>query len=426
MGNRQSAIANPPDWPTFRHDARRSCSTTAIVSPELRKLWERKVDDQHMPASPLADEWLTHLLGGDRLTAPVVAGGMVFVGLTDAHRVVALDARTGERRWSYTAGGRMDTPPTLHRGLCLFGCYDGWVYCLRASDGELVWRYRAAPRDQRIVAFGQVASSWPVVGGVLVENDVPYFVAGRSSAIDGGIFGYAVRPRTGQVVWTKRLAGAVSDVLVSDGDALRMAGGASAGIRFNAQTGERLRGSVHAGFKWDFSGKINTLWGGPNRVLDRTWHVLSVNDTASHWMRIKQGYGPHQGHLLIAAPDGKRIFGFRFKYVHWSKVKDPKTEFSGELVAWQGGKLAWTVEVPATFQVEALALAGDVLFAAGPRDRFRREPGGKLWALSATDGNLLNEYELDAPPAADGLAATPGRLYLTTHDGRVLCFGEGQ
>ena len=417
-----SGAAEPTQWPTFRHDARRSGSTPAAVGTGLRLLWQTRVADQAMPPAPLADEWLAHPLGGDRITAPVADGDAVYVALVDAHRVVALDAASGKTRWSFTAGGRVDTPPTLYRGLCLFGCYDGWVYCLRASDGVLVWRYRAAPREQRIVAFGQIESSWPVVGGVLIENGIAHCVAGRSSAVDGGITGHALRPRTGEVVWTRPMAGAVSDLLVSDGDALRMAGGASGGLRFDAQKGERLRRSLSAGFNWSYDGKVKTLWGGPNRVLDRSWHTLSINDTASHWMRIKQGYGPHQGHLLVASPDGARIVGFRFKYIHWSKVKDPETEFGGELVAWEGGKVVWKVDVPADFQVEALVLAGDVVFAAGPTDRFRRTPGGRLWVLSARDGTLLERHELASPPAADGLAATPGHLYGTTHDGHVLCF----
>jgi len=419
----EPSAAADEEWPTFRHDPQRTCGTASKLPGDLKLLWEVEVDDQQMPGSPVADEWLAHPLGGDRLTASVVAGGMVFAALPDAHRVVALDARTGRRRWSYTAGGRLDTPPTIHRGLCLFGCYDGRVYCLRASDGALVWRLRAAPGQRRIVAFGQVESSWPVVGGVLVENDRAYFVAGRSSALEEGIRGYAVDPRSGKIAWTKPLAGAVSDILVSEGGALRLAGGASAGIRFDAHTGKRLRGGLSPGFRWTYSGKITTWWGGPNRVLDRTWRALSVNDTASHWMKIKQGYGPHHGQLLVASPDRKKTFAFRFKYVHWSKVKDSRTEFGGELVAWEGGKRRWLVEVPKTFQVEAMVLAGDVLFAAGPRGRFRRK-GGKLWALSARDGKTLREYELDAPPAAEGMAAAAGRLYLSTQGGRVLCFGQ--
>ena len=48
------------------------------------------------------------------------------------------------------APGRVDSPPTLHQGRAIFGCRDGYVYCLTADDGKLVWRFRAAPIDQRI------------------------------------------------------------------------------------------------------------------------------------------------------------------------------------------------------------------------------------------------------------------------------------
>jgi outer membrane protein assembly factor BamB len=412
------------DWPAFRHDPRRTGSTPAGPPPPLERLWEAKVSDQPMPPPPLADEWLAHPLGGDRATAPTVADGMAFVALPDAHRIVALDAATGERRWSHTAGGRLDTPPTIHRGLCLFGCYDGTVTCLRARDGALAWRLRPVPGDARIVAFGQVESSRPVVGGVLVEGDVGHFVLGRSSAVDGGLVGCAVEPQSGTVLWQEPLGAAVSDLLVSEADALRMAGGASAGARFEASTGKLLRGRASPGFNWHYAGQIATLWGGPNRVLDRTWRVLSIGDRASHWMRIKQGYGPHEGKILVEAPDRKRVYGFRHKYIHWSKEKDSQTEFGGELVAWEGEKVLWQAGVPGPFQIEALILAGDVLFAAGPADRFRRSPGGKLWAVAASDGKLLEETPLDAPPAADGLAAAHGRLYLSTCNGRLLCFGR--
>ena len=48
---------------------------------------------------------------------------------------------------------------------------------------------------------------------------------------------------------------------------------------------------------------------------------------------------------------------------------------------------------------------------------------GILWAASASSGEKLAQYKLDAPPAWDGLAAANGMLFLAMADGRVLCMG---
>jgi len=215
--NRQSSIVNS-DWPTYRHDARRTGATTAAVPAKV------------------APRWTVDLKG--RLTPPVLAGGRLYVAAKDEHTIYALNAGDGAEAWHFTAAGRIDSPPTIHGGAVLFGCADGWVYCLRASDGALAWRFGAAPGDRLIVAFGQLESAWRVHGSVLVANGLAYFTAGRSTFLDGGIRVFALDPATGKVVHRTRLdtwaatredakgkpfipgyhiEGALSDVLVSEG-----------------------------------------------------------------------------------------------------------------------------------------------------------------------------------------------------------------
>ena len=111
--------------------------------------------------------WETNL--GGRLTQPTIADGASVRRLL-ATRIPlhALDADTGEPLWSYTTGGQTDTPPTYVNGLVVFGSADGYVYALRADDGSLAWRFRAAPVDQRMMAWEQIESAWPVHGSVLV------------------------------------------------------------------------------------------------------------------------------------------------------------------------------------------------------------------------------------------------------------------
>ena len=110
-----------------------------------------------------------------------------------------MDDNTGQTEWTFTADGRIDSPPAYYKGMVLFGSRDGWVYCLRASDGALAWRFKDLP-DKLIGAFGQLESAWPVSGSVLILNDTLYFAAGRCSYLDGGIFVYALNPRTGELL----------------------------------------------------------------------------------------------------------------------------------------------------------------------------------------------------------------------------------
>ncbi len=155
------------DWPTYRHDAGRTGNASAAIPSNIESKWAVEL--------------------GGRLTAPVIAGGHAYVARIDAHELYALNEATGKKDWSFTAGGRIDSPPTYHRGRVLFGCADGWVYCLDASDGKMVWRYRAAPIDRRTMAYEQLESLWPVHGSLLVRDDVVYAVSGRSNFLDGGL-----------------------------------------------------------------------------------------------------------------------------------------------------------------------------------------------------------------------------------------------
>jgi len=167
------------DWPTYRHDAERSGSA-GTVPDGLRVAWRRD-------------------LGGE-LSGVTVASGRVFVSDLTTRTVRALDEGTGRDLWHFTLPSPVDTPPTLHAGMAMFGSTDGHVYALRASDGEFCWRFRAAPGTRQITAFGRIESAWPVHGSVVIKNGTLYASAGRSSFLDGGINLCALSPQTGELL----------------------------------------------------------------------------------------------------------------------------------------------------------------------------------------------------------------------------------
>jgi outer membrane protein assembly factor BamB len=177
-----SALRLPPssDWPTFRHDNARSGYARTDVPAKLAQAWKKEF--------------------GTKLSQPVVAGGKLLLSAVDTHTVYALDAASGQKLWHFIAGGRVNSPPTIYRGLAIFGCADGWVYALSASDGKLAWKFRAAPNDRKLVAYGQVESVWPLPGSVLIQDGKLYCVAGRSMFLDGGLRMVILKPETGELV----------------------------------------------------------------------------------------------------------------------------------------------------------------------------------------------------------------------------------
>ena len=204
-----------PQWPAYRHDSLRSGSASATVPAKLSSSWQLQLDPS--------------------ITQPVVSGDRLFVASRDTHTIHAVASGSGKTIWRFTADGRIDSSPTLWKGLLLFGSADGHLYCLRQSDGGLVWKFRAAPHERLIQSFGQLESVWPLHGSVLMLDDLAYVSAGRSTYLDGGLYLYAIEPSTGKVVhqhqeigpyedhsidfghsyWSE---GSRNDILVSDGE----------------------------------------------------------------------------------------------------------------------------------------------------------------------------------------------------------------
>jgi len=173
------------DWPMYRRDPKRSGVTTGKVTPQLAPQWEVEL------RAPL--------------TPPVSGGGKVYVAAKDEHTVYALDSGSGREVWQYTAGARIDSPPVIDGPRILFGCADGYAYCLRAEDGALVWRFQAAPARRLICDKGQLESPWRVHGSMLLLDGVVYLTAGRSSFLDGGIWIFGLDAVTGEIRYQTQL-----------------------------------------------------------------------------------------------------------------------------------------------------------------------------------------------------------------------------
>jgi outer membrane protein assembly factor BamB len=355
----------------------------------------------------------------------------VFVALRDQHELLALDAVSGEIAWTFHAGGRIDSPPTIQAGQVLFGSRDGYVYALRASDGVLAWRFRAARDPRRIVASGQCESASPVHGSVLVQDGALAFTAGRSSYLDGGLDLYRLNPATGEMLsktdiyspdpvtgrqpkqyGPNSMPGARSDILAADDEYLYLRD-----LTFTKEGTEVTDRKPHLFTLTDF--------------LDDTWTHRSywIYGTKSS---ISTGCSGRDRKLLygrLLVFDDTTVYGYGRETVHWSnEFEDGRYRIFAR--RRDSDKPLWSQPVPV--HVRAMVLAGDVLFAAGGGCAPGKPPVSQplfhderlLLAFNAADGSELARHPIPVAPVFDGMAAARGELLLVLEDGTVTCLTE--
>ncbi len=430
----EKADAQEP-WPSYRGDAWRSASTSQAGPTELETLWSVSLSDiRDAVGGPITADWDENPFIKGSVTAPVVAQGNVYLARPDAHEVLSLDAASGKPQWRFTANGRVDTTPTIHRGLCLFGTKAGWVYCLRADDGRLVWRMRAAPTEERIVAYGQLESPWPVPGSVLVVDGVAYFAAGRQSLADGGILVFAVQPESGKLHWVERLDSVPQkgfyrssglefdnfDLLHREGDSVAMSR-----WLFDRKTGEM---SVDP---WKAFAKLNT-GNAAAMVPQGTWSYAPRHQKRTKTHTERRPLVTFRDNVLFGSTQDKRGLYRRDFDLKNDEEFDTKwltgwaagqaSHKEGE-IAWRSQRLAekakWSVNVvdekDKDTTIDGVVLAKENLYVA--------TSDGQLRIVSTTDGKTVSQRG-ELPILWDAMAIAGNRLFATTRDGRVVCLGK--
>lgn len=417
-----TANSKPDDWPCLRGGPYRNGSNPTTVPAELATLWTTPIAPTSA-AGPIADEWKGYPFSSGSITAPVIAEGTLLVAQPHAHRVIALSAANGAPRWEFLADGRVDTPPTISEGRCLFGTRNGSIYCLRLADGTLCWRLRLAPAERRIVHFGQIESPWPAPGSLLVVGRLAYCGIGIHPLADGGIRVFAIHTDTGEVQWTKT----VSDMGYDEKGWHARAGLEQDYFDLVTQDGDRVAMS-----RWVFdpeTGRNEFLW-------HNAYYRLGAN--GAYMQRGTWSYGYPMNRPRMRRPlmvgRGESVLGANKVHANGAiALKMFRRDFQpGEKfdVAWDetpndtdsrlgnyfpinriAERTSWVAPYPGW--IEAMVWAGDHLLV---------HANHKLKIYASADGNLLRELET-ARPVWDGMAASGGRLYLSTAEGQVVCFG---
>ena len=173
------------DWPTYRHDNRRSGVTSEIPKIPLKQNWVRLSKNPPMMAWSGPAKWdaysgnkdLQSMRNFDPVFYVTVSKESVYFGSSIDNSVHCLDLQNGHEKWVSFTSGAVRLPPTIDSGNCYFGSDDGNAYCVDSTTGKFLWKYRPASENRFIASNGKIISTSPIRTGVLVQGENVFFGA---------------------------------------------------------------------------------------------------------------------------------------------------------------------------------------------------------------------------------------------------------
>jgi outer membrane protein assembly factor BamB len=463
------------DWPQWRYDAYRSAASPEELPSDLRLEWTRVYSER----TQAWDDPLNHdLMSFDKVFEPIVLGDKMFIGFNDRDKVVALDIHTGREAWTFYTEGPVRLAPAAWEDKVYFTSDDGYLYCVTARDGTLVWKHRGGPSGRKVLGNERLVSAWPARGGPVIRDGKVFFAASIWPFM--GTFISALDAKTGTVVWVNDGTGsqfikqphgapafagvAPQGALVATRETLLVPGGRSVPAAFDLATGRfkyfqlddggkgnggsfvaandtnffvhtRLRGTRGFDLK---SGRKSTTFtidepviaeegyysGQPNSSLQSA--VISAE---SKLIAARQSLKDALAEVVKAEEEGSTNYSKATNNVAKAEKKIAPAEktlasaqaalsnsWSGHVIQFvtRDRKMRWELPLDGT---------GDIIKA-----------GGRLYAAGT---NAILALDLptnsDAPRVVwsnyvDGqvqrLLAANGKLFAVTLDGRVMAFGK--
>ena len=163
--------AHSADWPAWRYGADRAASSPQNLSADLSLQWIR----QFAPPKPAWPEDPRLVFDGSY--EPIVVGDTLLLASAQNDSLTAFDTRDGKEKWKFFAEGPIRFAPVAQGNKIYFGSDDGCIYCL-SIDGALLWKFSAAPHARRVLGNDRMGSVLPVRGGPVIADGKLYFTVG--------------------------------------------------------------------------------------------------------------------------------------------------------------------------------------------------------------------------------------------------------
>ncbi|MDA1180423.1 MAG: PQQ-binding-like beta-propeller repeat protein, partial [Planctomycetota bacterium] len=405
------------DWPTWRHDAARTATTDEQLPDHPTALWSRELGPNHVA-------WQEDIrLQFDASYEPIVVGKILLVASARTNSVSAYRTETGEPIWQYHVSAPVRLAPFAHQGHVYFGADDGKFYCLDVATGTLSWSVDAAPSSRLVLGNERLISAWPVRGGVVVHENRALFTVGVWPF--EGCFVCEVNVDGGPPV----LKSKILEDMTPQGH-LALAGG-----RLFIPTG---RGNAKC-LDSDSLAPVSLNYSSSKGLTDS--HVTSSRHAFFHGDAVYDIKSNTQLDIRLTKPvlEGSVIFGMRTRVlkddekdapiVHEAVSYDLDKRTDVESRDRRGNPIVLH-EVPELWSSDLKGLS-----ASDPQQppQFLLKAGHQLIGVQGNSAFALNVTNPSSPPSVlwqlnfsnppRSAIAADGKLFITTTDGTIHCFG---
>jgi len=176
------------DWPMWRYESNRSAISPeqlsdslylqwVISNPAPMTAWDNQREQDAYGSTTDGVTAITGKISNDKkfqsfdiAYQPVVMGTTMFYGSPNDDKITAVNATTGAELWHFFADAPIRMAPVAKNGKVFFGADDGYMYCLNATNGAVVWKVKAAPNTRKVMGNDRLMSVWPVRGAPVIPS----------------------------------------------------------------------------------------------------------------------------------------------------------------------------------------------------------------------------------------------------------------
>ncbi len=409
---------------------------------------------QYQPAQPPSPAWgppaprsywqqlesIEPRVTDDRRFAVVADQNRVYFGSSADDQVRAINVKTGEVSWTFSAGGPVRYAPALSSDAerIYFSSDDGFLYALDAVEGRLIWKRNIAGSDRLIVGNGRMISEFPSRTGVALVKDQVFVGAGLYP--QQGCFFAAYAAEDGREIWRQSIEDSPQGYLLAGAGQLIVPTGRGNPIAVSMEDGRLLHRYTGVGGTYAVLTEDELIAGRGNDGS------LAVSDASSH-ERLVQFQGRH----LVVTPTRSYLAGAdglmaldRLRYmrlnreilkltaqaralkVELQKATEAKNEdlvrnrlsaletASNELRSNQDQLPACVIwKRPDLSSISSMVATSEALVVGG---------NDETLILSTADGKLLQRLQTES--AVVDIAVTSKALILSLESGELQCWAS--